>query len=381
MGFFDYPFVAVEDGREGDSRRFPRHQEVLRYLEDFARDFEVLEVVRFRTEVVRVEMEEEGKWAVRWRRVAAGEDGGGEITGGGEDQVEEEEEEEIYDGVVVCNGHYTEPRLAAIPGIDIWPGKQMHSHNYRVPEPFRDQVVVIIGSAASAVDISNEIAQFAKEVHVASRSDTEGTPKRQPGYGNLWLHSMIESTHEDGTVVFQDGSSTHVDVIMHCTGYKYHFPFLQTHGIVTVDDNRVGPLYKHVFPPALVPYLSFIGIPWKVAPFPLVELQSKWVAAVLSGRVSLPTRKVMMEDVDAFYKELETAGYPKRYTHIMTNYQYEYIDWLANECGYPPTEEWRKLMYKATSKNRKERPGSYRDEWDDDHLVAQAHEYFKRFFK
>ena len=31
-------------------------------------------------------------------------------VGGGED-------EEIYDGVVVCNGHYIEPRVAEIPGI------------------------------------------------------------------------------------------------------------------------------------------------------------------------------------------------------------------------------------------------------------------------
>jgi len=35
---------------------------------------------------------------------------------------------------------------------------------------------------------------------------------------------------------------------------------------VTVDDNRVGPLYKHVFPPALAPWLSFVGLPWKVVP-------------------------------------------------------------------------------------------------------------------
>jgi len=25
-------------------------------------------------------------------------------------------EEEVYDAVVVCNGHYTEPRIAVIPG-------------------------------------------------------------------------------------------------------------------------------------------------------------------------------------------------------------------------------------------------------------------------
>lgn len=46
--------------------------------------------------------------------------------------------------------------------------------------------------------------------------------------------------------------------------YKFHFPFLETNGEVTVDDNRVGPLYKHVFPPALAPGLSFVGLPWKV---------------------------------------------------------------------------------------------------------------------
>lgn len=165
---------------------------------------------------------------------------------------------------------------------------------------------------------------------------------------------------------------------MHCTGYKFHFPFLQTNGIVTVDDNRVGPLYKHVFPPLLAPCLSFVGLPWKVVPFPLVELQSKWVAAVLSGRVVLPTPKEMMEDVEAFYADMELAGLPKRYTHNIGKHQFEYDNWLANQCGYPAVEEWRELMYRATSKNRVERPESYRDEWNDDHLVAQAHEDFKK---
>ncbi|KAI3800444.1 hypothetical protein L1987_28535 [Smallanthus sonchifolius] len=78
---------------------------------------------------------------------------------------------EVFDAVVVCNGHYTQPRLATdIPGIEMWPRKQMHSHNYRVPEPFRDQIVVVIGSGPSAVDISREIATVAKEVHMSSRS-------------------------------------------------------------------------------------------------------------------------------------------------------------------------------------------------------------------
>lgn len=49
-------------------------------------------------------------------------------------------------------------------------------------------------------------------------------------------------------------------------GYHYDLPFLQGvtslegQPLVTVEDNRVGPLYQHVFPPAAAPTLSFIGL-------------------------------------------------------------------------------------------------------------------------
>ena len=47
-------------------------------------------------------------------------------------------------------------------------------------------------------------------------------------------------------------------------GYHYSFPFLEGTGIINVEDNRVAPLYRHVFPPTHAPYLSFVGLPWKV---------------------------------------------------------------------------------------------------------------------
>lgn len=292
-----------------------------------------------------------------------------------------EQDEEVYDAVVVCNGHYSEPRVASIPGADAWPGKQMHSHNYRVPEPFLDQVVIVIGASASAVDISRDIACVAKEVHIADRSAPTSTCEQQPEYDNMWLHSMIDHAQGDGTVVFRDGSSIKADVIMHCTGYLYDFPFLGDDSTITVDDNCVDPLYKHVFPIEVAPELSFIGLPWKVIPFPLFELQSKWVAGILSGRIKLPSKDEMMEDVKAIYSRLETRGWPKRYTHNFSGgYQFEYDDWLAEQCGHPPVEEWRKLMYAANAKNKAARPERYRDEWDDDGLVALANEDFKKYF-
>lgn len=99
MGFRDYPFVGKEDDKDRDLRRFPSHREVLMYLKDFFVDFGIGELVRFETEVVFVGMVDHGKWNVRSKKR-------------GEMFVMEE----IYDAVVVCNGHYSEPRIAEIPG-------------------------------------------------------------------------------------------------------------------------------------------------------------------------------------------------------------------------------------------------------------------------
>lgn len=193
---------------------------------------------------------------------------------------------------------------------------------------------------------------------------------------------MIDSVHEDGRVVFKDGNAVCADVILHCTGYKYHFPFLETNGAVTVDDNCVEPLYKHVFPPALAPWLSFVGIPWKVVPFIMCELQSKWIAGILSNRIALPSKEEMMEDVKAFYSSLEISGMPKRYAHCLgKGQQWDYNNWIAAQCGIPPVEEWRQKMYEAASKSRVLKPVAYRDHWEDDDLVLQAQQDFSRCLK
>ena len=60
------------------------------------------------------------------------------------------------------------------------------------------------------------------------------------------------------------------------------------------------------------------------------------------------------------------------------NLQFEYDDWLASECGIPGVEEWRKKMYNATRKNRKSRPDKYRDEWEDEDWMLEAHKDFAR---
>ncbi|XP_058104558.1 flavin-containing monooxygenase FMO GS-OX5-like isoform X2 [Magnolia sinica] len=355
MSFLDFPFTAT---RNGDSRTFPRHEEVLAYIEDFATEFGLLELIRFDAEVVRVSSVEMRKdeWVVEWQTP-------------GSDSIPESE---IFEAVVVCTGHHTDPRVAEIPGIEKWPGKQIHSHNYRIPDPFVDQIVVLIGKGPSALDISRDISKLAKEVHLTSRSIDAEVAKLED-HDNIWQHSMIKSVHEDGSVLFHDGSSVFADVIFHCTGYNYHFPFLETNGIVSIDDNRVGPLYKHVFPPRLAPWLSFVGIPNKVIPFLSFELQSKWVAHVLSGKVVLPTEEEMLASVEELYVRMEAAGRPKHYTHILYPFESEYKNWLIDRLGLPPPDESIEQMYVATISSLASHSDGFRDKWDDGYWTQQSH--------
>ncbi|KAI8028215.1 Flavin-containing monooxygenase FMO GS-OX5 [Camellia lanceoleosa] len=275
MGFSDYPFGIRENG---DRRNFPRHEEVLRFLNDFAREFGITELIRFGTEVVRVE------------RVDLRND----------------------DWVVES----------------------------RTSESNREEVLVMIGNGPSAFDISREIATVAKEVHLSSRSPRHLQVSKLDNHHNIWQHSKIVSVCEDGTVAFEDGSSVHADTSFHCTGYKYNFPFLKTNGIESViEDKRVGPLYKHVFPPKLAPSLSFIGIPERGITFLLMELQSKWIARVLSGKLLLPSEEEMLADVQQHYLQMDESQIPKHHTHLLDPFEFGYMHWLAAQVGLPPPDQ------------------------------------------
>ncbi|KAG2286791.1 hypothetical protein Bca52824_046395 [Brassica carinata] len=133
----------------------------------------------------------------------------------------------------------------------------------------------------------------------------------------VFLTAMqIERVHEDGSVVFQNGKTILADVL----------------------------------------------------PFHLFELQSKWIAGVLSGRITLPSKKDMMGEIKIIYDTLEAQGVPKRYTHYLGLPQFEYFDWLDSQRGCSGTEKWRKEMCLTSLMRKMAHPETYRDEWEDHHL-------------
>ncbi|XP_015697074.2 flavin-containing monooxygenase FMO GS-OX-like 2 isoform X2 [Oryza brachyantha] len=353
MGFSGFAL----DGRvfAGDPRTFPGHREVLAFLDAFAEESGVAGRIRLRAEVVRVGPLGAGgqgeRWAVAWRGEA------GAVV------------EEVFDAVVVCNGHCTVPLVPKLRGIGNWKGKQIHSHNFRTPEPFQDQIVVVVGLGASGVDIAREISKVSKEVHIASRY-TPDKLGRVEMYQNVWLHSEVDCIQDDGQVRFSEGSAVAADTILYCTGYRYHFPFLDAVDGVTVDDNRVGPLYKHVFPPKHAPGLSFVGLPAKTIIFQSFELESRWVARALSGRAELPGEAAMAAAVQEDYRRMEAAGKPKRHTHALMPGWVEYMDWVAAQVGEPPMEARRRELYEKALRCIWSMDDSYRDKWEEEEEIG-----------
>ncbi|KAL3813027.1 hypothetical protein ACJIZ3_014295 [Penstemon smallii] len=361
MGFSDFPFLVKECcGR--DMRRFPGHRELLMYLQDFCDKFGLREMIRFNTRVERVEMLDypvpvnDLKWVVK-------------------SKVQKKVVEQVFDAVVVANGHYSQPRLPKIKGMDSWRRKQLHSHIYRVPEPFINEVVVVVGNSLSGQDISMELVNIAKEIHLSVKSITnisQGLSKVISKYDNLHINPQIDSLHEDGQIVFTDGSMVIADTIIYCTGYSYSFPFLDTKGIVVIDDDRVGPLYEHTFPPSLAPSLSFVGIPRKLIGFPFFESQAKWIAQLLSGKRRLPSCDEMMQSINEFYYSRDIAGIPKHNTHDLACF--EYCDKYADYIGFPHLEEWRKELCLSALRNSEINLETYRDSYEEDEeLLKVAH--------
>ncbi|XP_020587142.1 flavin-containing monooxygenase FMO GS-OX-like 9 [Phalaenopsis equestris] len=364
MGFTDFPFT-VRKGR--DMRRFPGHEELFLYLHDFCNWFQLREMIRFNTRVEYVGIAEGsafefGDQGIRWKVRSREMENGAMI-------------EEIFDAVVVANGHYSVPRLPVIRGMDEWRRRQLHSHVYRVPQPFSNEVVVMVGNSMSGQDISMELVNFAKEVHLSAKSLEifQGLCKVIAKYQNFHLKPQIDTLYEDGRVMFVDGTVITADTIIYCTGYSYYLEFLDTKGIVDVDDDRVGPLYEHTFPPSLAPSLSFVGIPRKIIGFPFFESQAKWIAQVLSRRRTLPSCEEMMKAIKEYYNSRDMDGIPKHNTHDIANF--EYCDKYGDKCDFPHLEGWRKELCLSSLLNAQMNLETYRDVWDDDlQLLQEAHQ-------
>ena len=139
-----------------------------------------------------------------------------------------------------------------------------------------------------------------------------------------------------GRVIFKDGRVlTNIHRVIICTGYHMSLPFLrQYHSdnspaleasdtVLVTDGTQIHNLHKDIFyiPD---PTLNFIGIPFFTATFSLFEFQAITVAAVLSGKASLPTAEDMRGE---YQQRVAQKGFGKQF-HSLVDREVEYVNEL-----------------------------------------------------
>ncbi|XP_056253435.1 uncharacterized protein LOC130182477 isoform X2 [Seriola aureovittata] len=334
MMFPDFPF-------DPQLSSFLPHQEVQRYLERYCHSHNIRPHIRFNTAVENVKpvVEEE---TTTWE-VTSCDSSGGQKT-------------ETFDSVFVCSGHYSDPHIPDIPGLENFKGEVLHSHSYRYAEPFSGQSVVVLGAKASGLDISIELAKVGAQVTLS-----HDRPRLTfPLPSGIRQSSPVVAVQDDGSVRFQDGSVGRADVLMFCTGYNFRYTFLDADQLrLEIQDHMVSPLYRFLTPPAF-PSLFFIGICKIICPFPNFDCQVQFALAVLDGSVSLPSRAEMEDEVRRELQEKVERGVQRRHLLIMEKDQWEYCRTLAHAAGFPPLPPVVRSLYEEVWRQRQIHPQSYR---------------------
>ncbi|KAH9509565.1 hypothetical protein Btru_046185 [Bulinus truncatus] len=307
MAFPDFPFKS-------DSPSFVTHNTVQQYLEDYASHYGLLKYIKFLTLVkwiqpIAVESSpNEVKWKITTSNVLSKDD----------------QKTEIFDAVLICNGHYADPLIPEIPGLDTFTGQISHSHDYRDPASFADKVVLILGAGSSGQDISLELATVAKQVYL-SHSKPPLVSKLPE---NMQQKQGVAKIN-DSVVEFVDGSQALIDALMFCTGYNYNFSFLAPGCGIQVQGGRITPLFKHIIN-TKYPSLALVGICKVIVPFPMFDVQIRFFRSVLDGSFILPSEEMMNDDTEKDYRKRLEDGMPHRYAHTMGSRQFGYNDDLAD---------------------------------------------------
>ena len=325
LAFDDYP---VPD----DWPDFPHHSQLFDYFNDYVDHFGLRDAIQFNTRVEEARRDDNEIWHVTLS------------TG----------ETRQYSALVVANGHHWDAKVPTEYG-DHFDGLQMHSHSYNSPfEPhdLRGKNIIVVGVGNSAMDIASEVSQrpIANKCFVSARrgvwvlpkylngepADKAVMPAWMPGKIGSWLgqktieraigkmenYGLPKPDHKvltahpsvsgefltrlgcgditvkpglkelDGDgVLFADGTREEIDTIIWATGYRIRFPFLKQNALA-VENNKF-PLYHRMIKPGWR-NLFFVGL---AQPLPtlvnLAEQQSKFIAAVLSGRLELPDDATM----------------------------------------------------------------------------------------
>ncbi len=95
------------------------------------------------------------------------------------------------DAVVFATGIVARPVTPSLPGRDTFPGRVMHSVEYRRPDPFVGRRVLVVGVGNSGGEIASELAGVATDVAVSVRSGANVIPLALAGVPIQYVASLL----------------------------------------------------------------------------------------------------------------------------------------------------------------------------------------------
>lgn len=229
---------------------------------------------------------------------------------------------EEFDYVVVATGHFSVPNVPYFEGVERFPGRVLHSHDFRDAEEFSGKNLLVVGSSYSAEDIALQCHKYgAKSVTISYRTAPMGFH---------WPANMEElpllMKLEGKTAHFKDGQTREIDAIILCTGYQHCFPFMED-SLRLRTNNRLYPtkLYKGVVWEDN-PKLMYLGMQDQYYTFSMFDAQAFFARDVIIGRYQLPSKEEMKKDMDAWRSREEALEDPFQDIDFQTDYTKDLMD-------------------------------------------------------
>ena len=259
-----------------------------------------------------------------------------------------------FDRVIVATGHFAYPNVPTFEGIETFPGKIEHAHDFRGAEKFADQRVLMIGSSYSAEDIGVQAYKM------GARSVT--LSYRTKAIGHDWPQGMEElplvERFEGNKVHFVNGQVREFDAVVMCTGYIHNYPFLPS-DLAIDSPNNVYPtgLYRGVVWQEN-PNLYYLGAQDQWFTFNMFDAQAWYVRDLILGRAELPSAQDRAAHIQTWVKrfhDLSTEAEEVRF-------QADYIRDLINNSDYPMFDLDAVVeIFLAWIRDKKENVLTYRD--------------------
>ncbi|KAJ7499445.1 hypothetical protein FB451DRAFT_1205463 [Mycena latifolia] len=260
---------------------------------------------------------------------------------------------EDFDAVVVATGTFNAPNIPDIPGLAEWtrrfPGSVLHSREYRYPEKFANQSLLVVGGGTSATGISADLNPFVTRNYLSFRPSKNSTTPA------LFLQLLpqgvevvgIERFHPlNSTIELSDGTLlTDIDHIIFSTGYRYSFPFLPQYHNSSIGPHEEGPegqpkpivtdgshfrsLYRE-FIYIEEPTLAFMNVNLGTVTWTFGDYFAVALAKIWTGTAMLPNQAEMWKSYRA--SVAARGGYGKKLTYLgdggMSSYITFFMGWL-----------------------------------------------------